>query len=69
MSALVKLCFFMHYESKTLELRVIKFFVALGESTLMLKQAYGDFLSSAQVFYLDKSFLEGQEHVKDEPLE
>ena len=50
----------------------IKFCVKLGESTTVtyieLQRAYGEhYLSRAQVFRWQKSFLEGREQVEDEP--
>jgi len=50
----------------------IKFCVKLGESVTVtyekLQRAYGEHsLSRAQVFGWHKSFLEGQEQLKDEP--
>src|SRR6187551_2359503 len=60
-------------EHRNLEQRcAIKFCAKLGESASVtfekLKQVYGEqCLSRAQVFRWHKSFLEGREHVEDEP--
>ena len=60
-------------EQRNLEQRyAINFCVKLGEPASVtfekLKQAYGELsLSRAQVFRWHKSFLEGREHVEDEP--